>query len=64
MEYASKGNLRSYLSKTPLSFKDKLQIASSIVEGLSFLFSVNIAHRNMKSSNILVALFMFTHWNR
>ncbi|KAF0553680.1 kinase-like protein [Gigaspora margarita] len=55
LEYAEDGNLRDYLDKNKkLGWSDKLNIAKEIAEGLNFLHSNGIIHRDFHSKNILV----------
>ncbi|GBC02281.1 hypothetical protein RclHR1_04540005 [Rhizophagus clarus] len=56
LEYANEGNLRAYLEKkfTSLKWKDKIQMALDITNGLKFLHSKGIIHRDLHSKNILV----------
>ncbi|XP_075685123.1 TGF-beta receptor type-2-like [Rhinoderma darwinii] len=61
--YHAKGNLKDYLSRHLLSWTSLLDMAGSVVSGVAHLHSdytpcgsskVAIAHRDIKSSNILV----------
>ncbi|XP_077129481.1 TGF-beta receptor type-2-like isoform X1 [Ranitomeya variabilis] len=61
--YHARGSLKDYLSRHRLSWKSLLDMAGSIVSGVAHLHSdytpcgtskVAIAHRDIKSSNILV----------
>ncbi|KAF0700882.1 Aste57867_8600 [Aphanomyces stellatus] len=57
MEYMDMGDLRSYLANTfPEAFdsKAKLSCARNIAEGLFYLHSQNLIHRDLKSRNILL----------
>ncbi|CAB4378635.1 unnamed protein product [Rhizophagus irregularis] len=56
LEYANEGNLRDYLKKSFISLKwnDKIQMALDITNGLKFLHSKEIIHKNLHSHNILV----------
>ncbi|RGB25790.1 kinase-like domain-containing protein [Rhizophagus diaphanus] len=56
LEYANEGNLRDYLKKkfTSLKWNDKIQMALDITNGLKFLHSEDIIHRDLHSHNILV----------
>ncbi|XP_015284494.1 PREDICTED: TGF-beta receptor type-2-like [Gekko japonicus] len=62
--YHSQGNLKDYLSRHILSWRDLQKMAGSLVSGVAHLHSdytpcgspkVPIAHRDIKSTNILVA---------
>jgi serine/threonine protein kinase len=56
MEYFPLGDLQSYLS-SPLSEKEAKQIASQILEGLSFMHDNGFAHRDLKPTvSLLVDL--------
>lgn len=61
--YHNQGNLKNYLSKHILSWKDLQKMAGSLVTGVAHLHSdytpcgspkVPIAHRDIKSTNILI----------
>ncbi|KAF0715610.1 Aste57867_3294 [Aphanomyces stellatus] len=57
MEYMNMGDLRSHLAKTtPKTFTwaAKITCARSIAEGLFYLHSQNLIHRDLKSRNILL----------
>ncbi|KAG9286019.1 hypothetical protein G9A89_022695 [Geosiphon pyriformis] len=55
MEFAKHGDMRKYLSTNfhSTSWKDKLQIASKIANGLENIHSSGMVHRDLHSDNIL-----------
>ncbi|KAF0701673.1 hypothetical protein As57867_007881, partial [Aphanomyces stellatus] len=57
MEYMDGGDLRDYLhsfSMDAIGWDRKLSIIHDIVEGLVYLHSLNIIHRDIKSRNVLL----------
>ncbi|RIB03333.1 kinase-like domain-containing protein [Gigaspora rosea] len=54
MEYAKGGTLRQYVKKPIFTCLDKMKLASQIVEGMVYLHSINIIHRDLHSKNILI----------
>ncbi|CAH0050694.1 unnamed protein product [Clonostachys solani] len=53
MEYASKGNLQGYLTKS-LPEGEVKQITYQIAEGIAYMHENSFAHRDLKPANILV----------
>ncbi|RIB04416.1 kinase-like domain-containing protein [Gigaspora rosea] len=47
MEFANNGNLREYLQKNKLEWPEKIQLARQISEGMSYLHSIEIIHRDL-----------------
>lgn len=58
MEYMEDGSLEDLLAhdKNALSVEDVIQIALDVAEGLHYLHSHKIIHRDLKSGNVLVRL--------
>ncbi|PKY51031.1 kinase-like protein [Rhizophagus irregularis] len=56
LEYANEGNLRDYLRNNfaSLNWNRKIKMALDITNGLKFLHSKEIIHRDLHSKNILV----------
>ncbi|CAG8836902.1 43708_t:CDS:2, partial [Gigaspora margarita] len=54
MEFANNGTLREYLQKNKLEWPYKIQLASQITEGMSYLHSVEIIHHDLHTLNILI----------
>jgi len=55
LEYCSKGDLNSFLYQSMfMSWKAKLRFSLEIANGLKYIHSMNIYHRDLKASNILV----------
>lgn len=57
MEYLDKGPLYNLLSDTsiPLSWHERFRIATDTASGLSYIHSLKIVHRDLKSLNVLLA---------
>ncbi|KAK2724403.1 dual specificity protein kinase pyk3-like [Artemia franciscana] len=53
LEYCSEGSLAQRIKK-PFKFMDRIFIARDIAEGMEYLHSKELLHRNLCSSNILV----------
>ncbi|CAG8552462.1 7379_t:CDS:2 [Dentiscutata heterogama] len=54
MEYADNETLRKYLQQNKLEWPEKIRLASQIAEGMSYLHSIDITHRNLHTANILI----------
>ncbi|KAF0501371.1 kinase-like protein [Gigaspora margarita] len=54
MEYANNGNLREYLRKNELEWPEKIRLTRQIAEGISYLHEIDITHRDLHTSNILI----------
>jgi len=56
-EWMSRGSLYSILqdTKTPLPLSLRLKIALQIAEGMAYIHSCNLLHRDLKSLNVLVS---------
>ncbi|CAG8483572.1 3155_t:CDS:2, partial [Funneliformis caledonium] len=56
LEYANEGNLREYLKKqfVTLNWSKRIEMALDITQGLKYLHSENIIHRNLHAINILI----------
>lgn len=55
LQYYPDGNLSKVIQKDDLTEYQKTSIAEGIINGLAFLHSNNILHRDLKSSNILIS---------
>uniref|UniRef100_A0A1D1XIE2 Serine/threonine-protein kinase HT1 n=1 Tax=Anthurium amnicola TaxID=1678845 RepID=A0A1D1XIE2_9ARAE len=55
LEYADRNNLRTFLQKhTNLDWDVKVKLSLDIAKGLSYLHSLNIAHRDLHSNNVVI----------
>ena len=57
MEYASKGSLRDYLDNEkdiPLPKEEVLNLVYDIVNGMKYIYSKNVEHRDLKTDNVLL----------
>ena len=55
MEYCSGGTLRShYRQQPPLDEMRALQLLQPLLEGLAFIHSKRVVHRDIKSENVLL----------
>lgn len=57
MQFYEEGNLRQLLKNTDLSSPQREALAKGILAGISFLHEHRILHRDLKSSNVLIARF-------
>ncbi|RIB25449.1 kinase-like domain-containing protein [Gigaspora rosea] len=51
MEFANNGTLRKYLQNNKLEWPKKIQLACQIAEGMTYLHSIDITHRDLVDSN-------------
>lgn len=54
MEYVQEGQMKVYLSKNPVSLHELSKLFVDILEGLKYLHSQGIIHRDIKPQNILL----------
>ncbi|KAI5843310.1 kinase-like domain-containing protein, partial [Morchella snyderi] len=55
MEYIKDGELSTYLDRHVVSIENAKIISNQILDGLDFIHSMKIYHRDIKPQNILVA---------
>jgi|GEM_PF-1056329 len=55
LQYYPAGNLSDIISKVDLTIEQKEAIANGIINGIEHLHNNDIVHRDLKSSNILIA---------
>ncbi|PKY50513.1 kinase-like protein, partial [Rhizophagus irregularis] len=59
LEYANRGNLREFINEknrneNDFEWKERVNLATQIAEGLCYLHKLNIAHRDLHTKNILI----------
>ena len=58
MEYLERGSLHRRLHESPdlpaLSLEDKLRVVIDVADGMRFLHSAGLIHRDLKSANVLI----------
>ncbi|KAM7536677.1 hypothetical protein Aperf_G00000083108 [Anoplocephala perfoliata] len=56
LEYMANGSLKNYLQKneSELKYQDLIQMIDTLVQGMTYLESVNIAHMDLRADNVLV----------
>jgi len=55
IQYYEMGNLSQLIQKQQLSLAEKEEIARGVIAGIAHLHQYNIVHRDIKSSNVLIA---------
>ncbi len=60
-ELMHQGSLKSVVERAPLSTDKVFKYAVEIAEGMIFLHSFDIIHRDLKSENVLVSAL---YWHR
>lgn len=55
MEYVDGCDLKEYMQKTSLDFKDKVRLLLPIVEAVAYAHQNNVIHRDIKPSNIIIS---------
>jgi len=55
IQYYEMGNLSQLIQQQQLSFTEKEEIARGVIAGIAHLHQYNIVHRDIKSSNVLIA---------
>lgn len=54
MELCELGDLEKYVKRTPLNLRDRINIMTQCADGVCFLHSLHVVHRDLKPQNILI----------